>query len=45
LSEETTIGDPQSKDPLKVLEDVIDEPYNEEDEERAERWLKVLKVA
>jgi AbrB family looped-hinge helix DNA binding protein len=32
---------PLPKDPLKVLEDVIGEPYNEEeDEERAERWLK-----
>jgi hypothetical protein len=46
LSGEITIGNPQSKDPLKVLGDVIGEPYSEEeDEKRADRWLKNMKVA
>jgi hypothetical protein len=30
LSEEKTVGNSLSKDLLKVLEDVIGEPYNEE---------------
>ncbi len=39
--DEKIIIEPLPKDPFKVLEEVIGEPYNEEeDEKRAYEWLR-----